>query len=80
MLRFRKIKSIHYDYLPCPKFFDGNSFSSAQSVVVPTHDEYNLGDLIEAGVKVSPISTDILHDDNSVNNIPNLIIDNSNNI
>lgn len=80
MLRFRKLKSFHYDYLPCPKFYDGNNFSDVQSVVLPTHDEFNLGDLLEAGIKVPPVSTSVFHDESSINNIPNLVLDNSSNI
>lgn len=51
-----------------PPSFDGRNFFSKQSLVIPTHDEYNLDDLLSAGVKVSPVDTAILHDNAAVSN------------
>lgn len=45
-----------------PPFFDGKKLSSEQALVIPTHDQYNLDDLLNAGIKVSPVDTAILHD------------------
>lgn len=45
-----------------PPSFDGKKFSSEQVLVIPTHDQYSLDDLLNAGIKVSPVDTAILHD------------------
>ena len=51
-----------------PPSFDGRNFSSEQVVVLPTHDQYNLDDLLNAGVKVAPVDTAILHDNSAIEN------------
>lgn len=51
--------------------FDGSKFS-VSDVVVPSSSEYTIGDLISAGIKVAPVSTDIIHDDSAVSNLPSL--------
>lgn len=79
MLRERPIKKHNAVGCVVPSFFNGDDFASSQSVVIPSHDEYNLGDLIDAGVKVSPVSTDIIHDEGAVNALPSLMDDNSQN-
>lgn len=62
MLRKMLFKSSPVYGVTVPPSFDGRNFSSEQSLVIPTHDQYNLDDLINAGVKVSPVDTAILHD------------------
>lgn len=79
MLRERPIKKHNAVGCVVPAFFNGNDFVSSQSVVIPSHDEYNLGDLIDAGIKVSPVSTDIIHDEGAVNALVSGINDNSQN-
>jgi hypothetical protein len=76
MLRERPIKKHSAVGCVVPAFFNGDYFASSQSVVIPSHDEYNIGDLIEAGVKVSPVSTDIIHDDGAVNALVSEMSDN----
>lgn len=62
MLRKMIFKSTPVYGVSVPPSFDGRNFSSGQSLVIPTHDQYNLDDLLNAGVKVSPVDTAILHD------------------
>ena len=42
--------------------FDGSKFS-VSDVVVPSSSDYSIGDLLAAGFKVAPVSTEILHDE-----------------
>ena len=51
--------------------YDGSKLSVSE-VVVPSSSDYTLGDLLSAGLKVAPVSTDILHDDAAVNSLPSL--------
>lgn len=62
MLRKMSFKSSPVYGVSVPPSFNGKNFSSEQVVVIPTHDQYNLDDLLNAGVKVSPVDTAILHD------------------
>ena len=41
-------------------------------LVVPSSSDYTIGDLLAAGLKVAPVSTDILHDEAAVNSLPSL--------
>lgn len=66
MLRKMLFKSSPVYGVSVPPSFDGRNFSSEQVVVIPTHDQYNLDDLINAGVKVAPVDTAILHDNDAV--------------
>jgi len=49
--------------------YDGSKLSVSE-VVVPSSSDYTIGDLLAAGIKVAPVSTDILHDDAAVNALP----------
>lgn len=72
MLRKRRfISSFHPTHF-LPPDFDGNGFITIKDVVLPTHSEYQLDDLLSAGVKVAPVSTSIIHDDDLVNNLLNV--------
>ena len=51
--------------------FDGSKLS-VSDVVVPSSSDYTIGDLLAAGIKVAPVSTDILHDEEAVNSLPSL--------
>ena len=51
--------------------YDGSKLSVSE-VVVPSSSDYTIGDLISAGLKVAPVSTDILHDESAVNALPTL--------
>ena len=51
--------------------YDGSKLS-VSDVVIPSSSDYTIGDLLSAGLKVSPVSTDILHDDAAVNALPTL--------
>ena len=62
MLRKMSFKSSPVYGVSVPPSFDGKKFSAEQNLVIPTHDQYNLDDLLNAGVKVSPVDTAILHD------------------
>lgn len=62
MLRRMSFKSSPVYGVSLPSHFDGKNFSSEQTLVIPTHDQYNLDDLLNAGIKVSPVDTAILHD------------------
>lgn len=62
MLRRMSFKSSPVYGVSVPSSFDGRNFSSDQVLVLPTHDQYNLDDLLNAGMKVSPVDTAILHD------------------
>lgn len=62
MLRKMLFKSSPVYGVSVPPSFDGKNFSSEQVLVIPTHDQYNLDDLLHAGIKVSPVDTAILHD------------------
>ena len=57
--------------------YDGSKMSVSE-VVVPSSSDYTIGDLISAGIKVAPVSTDILHDEDAVNSLPSL--DNSSSV
>ncbi len=52
--------------------FDGSQFSVSDSKV-PSSSDYTIGDLLSAGIKVAPVSTDILHDDAAVASLPSLV-------
>jgi hypothetical protein len=71
MLRFfkpkRTVTSVGI-YLPC--YFDGDKFTKMQ-LDIPAHDQYNLNDLMSAGVKLSPVNTEIVHDDVAMSNLIN---------
>lgn len=71
MLRFfkpnRKVTSVGI-YLP--PYFDGDKFTKKQ-LDIPSHDQYNLYDLVSAGAKLSPVSTEIVHDDVAMSNLIN---------
>lgn len=56
--------------------FDGSKLSVSE-VVVPSSTDYTIGDLIAAGIKVAPVSTDILHDEAAVNSLPSLDVSSS---
>lgn len=62
MLRKMSFNSSPVYGVSVPPSFDGKKFSSDQTLVIPTHDQYNLDDLLNAGIKVSPVDTAILHD------------------
>lgn len=86
MLRKMSFKSSPVYGVSVPPSFDGKNFSSEQVLVIPTHDQYNLDDLLSAGVKVSPVDTAILHDPGaaerniaSLNNNPSSVHQPSNN-
>lgn len=66
MLRKMIFKSTPVYGVSLPPSFDGRNFFSEQSIVIPTHDQYNLDDLLNAGIKVSPVDTAILHDAGAV--------------
>ena len=51
--------------------FDGSKFS-VSDVVVPSSSDYSIGDLLAAGFKVAPVSTEILHDEDAVSSLPSL--------
>ena len=71
MLRFfkpkRKVSSVGINL---PAYFDGNQFTKKQ-LDIPSHDQYNLNDLMSAGVKLSPVSTEIVHDEVAMSNLIN---------
>ena len=62
MLRKMSFKSSPVYGVSVPPSFNGRNFSSEQVLVIPTHDQYTLDDLINAGQKISPVDTAILHD------------------
>ena len=37
--------------------------------VIPNSFQYNLGDLLSTGVKLSPTDTSLLHDDNAIDKV-----------
>lgn len=51
--------------------YDGSKLSVSE-VIVPSSSDYTIGDLLSAGIKISPVSTDILHDEAAVNSLPSL--------
>ena len=71
MLRFfkpnRKVISVGINL---PPYFDGDKFTNKQ-LDIPSHDQYNLNDLMSAGVKLSPVSTELVHDDVAMSNLIN---------
>lgn len=50
-----------------PRQVDGHF--TYDSPVVPSSTDYKLDDLLAAGVKVAPVSTDVVHDDSSVHTV-----------
>lgn len=55
--------------LPSEPYFDGTDFSTREKEV-PTSVQYKVDDLLAVG-KVSPVSTEILHDSDAVDSIVN---------
>lgn len=51
--------------------FDGSKFS-VSDVKVPSSSDYSIGDILAAGLKVAPVSTEILHDEAAVASLPSL--------
>lgn len=58
-------------------YFDGVDFSSREKEV-PTSVQYKVDDLLAVG-KLSPVSTEILHDSDAVDNLINSDVQPSNN-
>lgn len=42
---------------------------SRPSIVIPNSFQYNLGDLLSSGVKVTPVDTSFLHDSEAIKNV-----------
>lgn len=65
--------------LPAPSepYFDGTDFSTKEKEV-PTSVRYKVDDLLAVG-KLSPVSTEILHDSDAVDNLVNTSVEPSNN-
>ena len=60
-------------------YFNGSEFSVSEKVV-PASVEYKVDDLLAVG-KVSPVSTEVLHDSSAVDNLVNSdssVVDTSN--
>lgn len=55
--------------VPNEPYFDGTDFSTREKLV-PTSVNYKLDDLLATG-KVSPVSTEILHDSSAVDALVN---------
>lgn len=51
--------------------YDGSKLSISD-VIVPSSSDYTIADLMAAGIKIAPVSTDILHDDSAVQSLPSL--------
>ena len=58
-------------------YFDGVDFSTKEKEV-PSSVQYKVDDLLAVG-KVSPVSTEILHDTSAVDNLVNSDVQSSNN-
>lgn len=61
---------------PSEPYFDGTDFSTREKEV-PTSVQYKVDDLLAVG-KVSPVSTEILHDSDAVNSLVNSDVEPSN--
>lgn len=66
-------------FIPVPSepYFDGTDFSTREKEV-PTSVNYKVDDLLAVG-KVSPVSTEILHDSDAVESLVNPPVEPSNN-
>lgn len=58
-------------------YFDGTDFSTKEKEV-PSSVQYKVDDLLAVG-KLSPVSTEILHDSSAVDNLVNSDVEPSNN-
>ena len=63
--------------VPSEPYFDGVDFSTKEKEV-PTSVQYKVDDLLAVG-KVSPVSTEILHDSSAVDDLVNSVVEPSNN-
>lgn len=68
-MSFRNVKPVIHgeQNLSCfVKFIDEKCVDCDVNVSLPSSFDYNLGDLIASGQRVSPVDTAILHDSNAV--------------